>query len=518
LHYTAALQRCGRLPEALLALTEFVDQWPEHLESRHHLGLLFLQTDSPDSAVAQFRFVLDRDPSRLATWMALARALLAANDPGGAEAALGEAMRLAPGNPEPMVLRGTVLQSQGRYAEARAALEGVLEANAGHGPALVGLAEIDLATGQPEQGLERLDGLSGDVSRAPRVMITCAGLLAATGQTEEAVRRIEDWLEKSDLPPRAKTRLLVQKGRLLDALGDHDAAWEAWALSRQLAPPRLPASHFTQAVERLVGAYDTEFFKGLHATGVTDGSQIPVLIVGAPGSGKSILEQILSCHPSVRGAGELRLLGGLSNEAARRRGTAARPYPDCVTALLEEDIEDLRRDYRQSLQRLGGESGWVTDTQPTNFLHVGLAAMMEPRLKVVFCRRDPLDAAWACLSRQFADPGLDFVATPEGFQVFLAGMSRLMRHWETVIPLEILEVRYEDLVTSTRITTERAVGYLGLEWNESLMRFAEPGQADLGCAPVVTGSLNDAEIGRGRPYADRIGVGVRLGHGAGSGG
>ncbi len=507
LHYTVALQRCGRLMEARQALTDFVGRWPEHLESRHNLGLLLLQTGAPDAAAAQFRIVLDRDPSRLSTRMGLARALLAANDPAEAEAALADAMELARGDPEPMVLRGMILQGQGRYPEAKAALEDALEAAPGHEAAIVGLAELDLATAHPEQGLERLASLSGDSCRSPRVMLTIAQLLAATGQRDEAVRRIDKWLAGGHLPPRASAGLLIQKGRMLDDLGEHEAAWQAWSQSRQQAPPRVPGDHFSHAVDRLVGAYDEKVFRSCDVTGVASGQHRPLLIVGAPRSGKSTLEQMLSCHRSIRGAGELRVLGGLANEVARRYGTTAGPYPDCVAALRSDDIEDLRRAYRQALQQCAGDSVWVTDTQPTNFLHIGLATMLEPRLKVVFCQRDPVDTAWACLSRQFADPGLDFVATPAGIDIYLTGMARLIRHWETVIPLEILEVRYEDLVNSTRATLEQVIGYLGLEWDESLMGYAEPRRANLATAPVVTGPLNDGEIGRGRPYADRIGVG-----------
>lgn len=506
LHYAVALQRCGRLLEARQALTDYVGRWPDHLESRHNLGLLMLQTDSPDAAAAEFRFVLERVPTRLPSWMGLARALIAANDPAGATAALEKARDLASHDPEPIGLLGMMLQGKGRYQQARTAFEEALDVAPGHVPAVIGLAELDLAAACPERGLERLDALPEDSARSPGVMYITAKLLAATGQREEAIRRIDGWLQEGELTPQSRGGLLKQKGRLLDDLGEYDAAWQAWSQARQQAPRRIPGGHFSYAVDRLIQAYDGDIFKHADTVESVAGQRGPLLIVGAPRSGKSLLEQILSCHPAIRGAGELRILGRLSNEIARRFGSAVRPYPDCVSALGNGDIDDLRRKYRQALERCAGDASWVTDTQPTNFLHVGLAAILAPDLKVIHCRRDPVDTAWACMSRQFADPGLDFVATPSGFQIYMRGLDRLMGHWGKTIPLEILDVAYEDLVTSTRETLERIAAYVGVDWDDSLMAYAEPGRADLDSAPVLTGPLNGDEIGRGQPYGQRIGI------------
>ena len=146
----------------------------------------------------------------------------------------------------------------------------------------------------------------------------------------------------------------------------------------------------------------------------------------------------------------------------------------------------------------------MTDTQPTNFLHIGLAALVAPGLKVVFCERDPLDTAWACYGRRFADPALAFVATPQGIGRYLAGMRRLMRHWAQAAPIQIMTVRYEDLVRRTRPTVEGVLRHIGLEWHDACADYADPGAADLAAAPVLTGAVDDREIGRGIPYRHHL--------------
>ena len=55
-----------------------------------------------------------------------------------------------------------------------------------------------------------------------------------------------------------------------------------------------------------------------------NGSELPVLIVGMPRSGTSLVEQILASHPAVHGGGELPL--GLPALSAASDPTGNNPY------------------------------------------------------------------------------------------------------------------------------------------------------------------------------------------------
>jgi cytochrome c-type biogenesis protein CcmH/NrfG len=509
LQLALALQRSGRLPQARQVLTDVVERWPDHLPGRHNLGLVLGQTGDPDGSAEQFRFVVRKDPTRYAAWLGLARALMGANDPDGAEKALIRAGELCPDDPDAKRLLGNLLRGRGRYPEAEAVFEAVLADRPGDTAAMLGLAELDLALGRPSRGLERLAPLLDKPGAGPGVVKIAARLMIADERYAEVVSRIDRWLESPVLRPLDRAALLSIKGRALDELGETDEAWRTWTGSHAQIPSRFDGAHFTYAVDHLIGAYDEEVFAAHRDVGPHSRS-MPLLVVGTPRSGKSILEHLLACHPRIRGAGELRHLGAMTHEVARRVGSPQRPYPACIRALRGSDLEDLAREYRRAIDELAGDATWVVDTQPTNFLHIGLAALLNPDVKVIFCRRDPIDTAWACFRTHFADPGLDFVASPEGIARYLTGMYRLMRHWQSTGPVGILEVSYEDLVRSPRDTLGTVIEYLGLEWADELMDYTDAGRPKLAGPPALMRPLDDGEIGRGAAYRDRFDEVIRL--------
>lgn len=508
LQLSLALQRCRRLTEAIEVVERLLERWPDHLAGRHSLGVLLSQCEQPDAAANQFRQVVDRDPSRYMSWLSLGRALLAANDLPGAEEALERAAALAPQSPEPKVLLGTVLRARGRYGDSRAAFDAALADDPEHLAAIVGLAEVDLSEGRPDRGLQRLREVLSPEAPTVAAMRTMGKLLLADGRPVEAISHIDQWLQTPDLPPLVRAGLLTIKGRAADELGDVESAWQAWTEAHDVRPSRFDGAHFSFAVDQLVSAFRHEVFEA-RRHGETRSKHHALLIVGAPRSGKSLLEQILACHPKIRGAGELRELGTMTDRIAHGFGSRERPYPACIGELCETDWDEMSRIYSDAVEKHAGEAKWLVDTQPTNFLHIGLAMLLDPGVKIIVCRRDPIDTAWACYRTQFADAALDFASSPGGIARYLEGMSRLMRHWQSVCPVEILEVSYEDLVRSPRETVRCVMDYLGLDWDERVMDYARPGRSNLAGAPPMTRPLDASEIGRGAPYRALFGDLIR---------
>jgi tetratricopeptide (TPR) repeat protein len=500
LQLALALRQSGRLEEAIRVVARMVKRWPDNLQGRYNLAVLALEGGNPDLAAENFRFVLQRQPDRLAALVGLGRALIGANDPAGAQEALDGAARLAPDDAEVNALRGNLLRRRGRFEDAISSYRKALDTDPGHVGATVGLADIDRHRGDADRGLQRLAPLL-EAAPSPQAMITAARLMLRSDRLEETVRAIEKWLELPGVSATSRSGLLSLKGHALDRLGQHEAAWTAWTESHGDLPRHFDGQHFDKAIDALCEAYEPALFAGRSIAPVSNDPR-PLLIVGTPRSGKSILEQMLACHPAVHGAGELRYLGVMTNHLVGMTGGAA--YPGCVRALSEGDVRALSDSYSRALEAIARGARWVTDTQPTNFLHIGLASLVAPGLKVVFCERDPLDTAWACYGRRFADPALAFVATPQGIGRYLAGMRRIMRHWAQAVPIEIMTVRYEDLVRRTRPTIEGVLSHIGLEWDDACADYAHPGAADLDAAPVLTGAVDDREIGRGIPYRHHL--------------
>jgi tetratricopeptide (TPR) repeat protein len=287
----------------------------------------------------------------------------------------------------------------------------------------------------PEALLERMEALASDPSSLPRNAATLhfalALLLEKRGAEEDA---FEHYRQANAL----KHRLLHEAGRAFD-----------------------PDRH-DRAIDQLIAAYSPAFFQRVRGFGLD--TELPVFIVGMPRSGTTLVEQILSRHPSVFAAGELTKGGQLAEELPIRLGTAE-GYPRCLDRLDQPTAQSIAEDVRQRLARRGGPAARVTDKGPLNYLHLGLLATLFPRARVIHCRRDPRDVCVSCYFQYFQDEA-DFTWDLSDLGRYYRAYERLMEHWRRVLPAQPLDVVYEELVTDPEPVIRRLVAFCGLPWDD----------------------------------------------------
>ena len=497
----SALRRLARLPEATAVLEAALELAPDHPQARFNLGMSQLEGGMPDKAEDSFRRVLERHGGVAPAHAGLGRAFMAQNRLDEAAAALERALEIAPDNPETAIALGNLMTARGRLEQACVRFEDVLARHAGHPQALSGLAELDRLSGHPERGLGRLDSIGpGQVPGG--VVLMNARLLNDAGRAADAADFIRERLDAEPLMPGVGSGLRRELGRALDRLKDHDGAWAAWTDAHRGADAAFEPAHFAEAVDALIGAYGAALFRTPAPADRPDGPR-PLLLIGAPRSGKSILEQMLACHPAIHGAGELRFLGGIVGSLQHDHAQLG-PYPASIGRLDAPARRALAGRYRDTLRNVAPSADWVTDTQPTNFLHAGLARLLADDVRVVYCRRDPVDLAWACYGRGFADAALAFAATPAGIVSYLEGLERVVAHWHEVLPEGVITVDYEQLVRTPESALRRVLDALGVPWSKDCDGYWEPGRASLSVAPTLSGPVTDAEVGRGAPYRERF--------------
>ena len=245
-------------------------------------------------------------------------------------------------------------------------------------------------------------------------------------------------------------------GDTLDELGDTERAFAAWSEANQLRGIEFDAEAHAARVLDIMNAYPAGSFQSLPRA--SHDSELPVFIVGVPRSGTSLTEEILASHPDAHGAGELNeIASGLRHRSQEALDAAAAPYLARLRELAAESCPDALR---------------VTDKMPHNFLHLGLAAQLFPRARVVHCVRDPLDAGFSCFTRNF-HASHDYATDLGSIGVFIRMHEQLMKHWKAVLPLPIHELRYEDLVEAPERVSRELVEFCGLDWDPAVLRFHE---------------------------------------------
>lgn len=191
-----------------------------------------------------------------------------------------------------------------------------------------------------------------------------------------------------------------------------------------------------------------------------------------PRSGTTLVEQILSSHPAVHGAGELGTFGATLDEVVDDTGSQ-RPYPHCVTDLDGAAIHEIGARYVAALAKLAPGAAHVTDKLPGNFQYLGLIHLALPNAKIVHTVRNPVDTCVSCFSELFlAGQGFSYDLAELGR--YYAGYRHLMAHWHRVLPPgTILDVRYEDVVADLEGQTRRVLDHCGLPFDPRCLAFNE---------------------------------------------
>ena len=255
-------------------------------------------------------------------------------------------------------------------------------------------------------------------------------------------------------------------------------------------------------MDRLIATFSAAFLA--RAPKARSSSTRSALVVGMPRSGTSLVEQILSTHPQVHGAGEMddfpTMVQGISSFVP---GDAV--YPECMSDVSQSLMDQLVDARSQSLDRASA-APVVIDKMPMNFLHLGLVAMVSPGARVIHCVRDPVDTCLSCFFQHFGGPHYAFSTQLESLASFYRQYDRLMKHWQEVLPLEIMTVRYEDLVADAENVSRRMLDFLGMDWAPQVLRFHENRRTvKTASYAQVRRPLYSTSVGRSERYAHRLG-------------
>jgi hypothetical protein len=177
-------------------------------------------------------------------------------------------------------------------------------------------------------------------------------------------------------------------------------------------------------------------------------------------SGTSLVEQILSAHPAVVGAGEL--LYWFQNAPALVSRTAGSINP--------QTLGETQSGYRDLLRGIGPDARRVTDKMPHNYMFVGEIHAAFPKVRFIHCRRHPVDNCLSIYMTPYQAP-LDFAHDKGNITFVYREYQRLVAHWQSVIPADRwLDVDYEELVADPEPTTRQMVEFMGLPWDDACLR------------------------------------------------
>src|SRR5579871_1795624 len=394
-------------------------------------------------------------------------------DLDGAERHYREALKIKPNLPHNQCNLGLILTLQGQLRDAKARFSKVLKTKPLFVEALVGLGQIAALEGRFSEAETYFRRAQDTDPRAPIPVAALAGIRKMT----EADR---DWLVKastladSGLPPTEEASLRFAIGKYFDDVKQFDRAFQSYRRANDML--KLLGDPYSRdlrkgLVDELIRNYSRESVSRLAAEGSSE--ETPILLVGMPRSGTSLVEQILCSHPDIRGAGELaywsnkfahHALLNPSNLDAPLRQTLVRQYMETL-ARRAIAISD-KRSSSVTAKRIVDKATFNADL--LGFIHGVL-----PRARIIYMRRDPIDICLSCYFQQLP-LSLNFTLDLSDLAHYYRQHTRIVEHWKAILPKEsLLEVPYEQLVKDPAGWTSQMLEFVGMPWDDRCLNFQD---------------------------------------------
>ncbi len=378
---------------------------------------------------------------------------------------------------------------------------------------LITLADIYLRDRLADQAVELIDRAARMDPKDSRVLLGQVLLKRARGEVGEAELLCRNLLQNSACTVPVRIRTFYNLADILDAAGQYDEAmkliFEAKAVQRVNAGPYAAELQHIQnrgkEMEQTITADVMQRWRG-DADKLQPTRRI-ALLCGHPRSGTTLLEQVLDSHSNVVSSEETKIM---HDEAYLQ---LIRDFPEgtsILDALDQPPIEVIRRardNYFRCTELLlrkpiGGRM--LLDKNPALNLMIPMVVRIFPETKFLIALRDPRDVIVSCFMQSLPltpissaylslESAVKQYASVMGFWLEMA--PRMGNYWRYV--------RYEELVDDLPKAARSVLEFLGLDFEESVLKFHEHAQTRRVKSPShadVKKPLYRTAVGRWRNY------------------
>ena len=191
---------------------------------------------------------------------------------------------------------------------------------------------------------------------------------------------------------------------------------------------------------------------------ITSNDPVPIFIVGMPRSGTTLIEQIISAHSKVTGAGELpfAIKYGLDIAAGYWKANV-------------DSLKSFRENYIRELKDRSFGAPFVTDKMPFNYRLVPLICRAFPEAKILHVQREPAAVCWSIFTQNFEAKELSFSFSLEEIKQYYRIYNRTMDHWISEFKEHIYQCNYEGLVEDQEYETRKMIQFLNLSWEPACL-------------------------------------------------
>ena len=192
-----------------------------------------------------------------------------------------------------------------------------------------------------------------------------------------------------------------------------------------------------------------------------------IFIIGMPRSGTSLIEQVLSAHDDVAGAGELTFLTD-----AIYKEFFSNPNKFDITNITKEKLKKIQAFYIDRINQLNYSEKYIVDKAPLNFKWTGFIKMLFPNSYIINCNRDPMDICWSNYKQYYSSSNLGFAYNLKKLGQFYNLYNEYMNFWEkTLGEKNLLSIQYENFTENFKDEVKKLLSFCDLSWSTKCIEF-----------------------------------------------
>jgi tetratricopeptide (TPR) repeat protein len=407
---------------------------PDNFEAHNNLGSALQELGNAEASIPHHQHAIALSPSFELAYRNLGHALVDLERHEDALKVYQTCVKHCT-NAKLYQFMGTTLQQLGRMGEAQQAYLKAIEVDPAMGSAYRHLAEITK--------LNNIDNI-------------------------DIVAMVKAGFEVKNMDQDSIMHLFFAWAKINDGQKRYPIAFSAYKKGNDIKRKEnaYSKSDNSKMFECLKSAYNQKFLAEELNSGLEENT--PIFILGMPRSGTTLVEQIISSHTDVTGAGELSYM---ADQAKRFKGGVL-AFHKRFHNMGEAKWEEVAQAYLQGLNRYDEGNAHITDKMPHNFLNIGMISKLFPNAKIIHCKRHPVANCLSIYKAYFGG------RNSHPYAYHLKDLAHyhnlyedLMDHWRKVLPGRFYEVSYEQLTSNQEQESRKLIEYCGLDWQKTCLDF-----------------------------------------------
>ena len=485
----AALYQQGHFEEAIKSLEKAISIKSDYAEAYFNMGLVFQGQGLFEDAIIEFRKALSLNSNYIEAHKELGNILIHQNRYEEAITCYGHVIKILPDDVEPHIRIGTALHQQGRFEDALSAFKNAqkikpecpeilhkislaLQKQGRLEESITTLKEILLNNPDDINAHNNIGAALKDQGKFSEAIAAFNRTLALKPNHAKAHRNLSQLKNYSALDPQIKDmevmyadpeldenslcNLCFALAKVSEDLGDLNQTFqylkEGNALRKKLLNYDISQD---VALFEMIREFSPKILKSALRNLPDIGSREPIFILGMPRSGTTLIEQIISCHSEVHGAGEL---GFFSIYGAAIAKGDVEPSP--------ENLLNLRKQYLEQIGENSPDKPFITDKAPHNFLFIGIIRSVLPEAKIIHVKRSSAATCWSNYKQYFTGDGLAYSYDLDDLTQYYQLYRKLMTFWDQMYGDQIYHIDYDQLTIDQEIETRNLLKYLALDWED----------------------------------------------------